>query len=71
MARSDTIREPRWRVQIFSPLGEVTHESTFKSLDRAKEYYDTLVIAKSVKRLEVRAAGAKVHQPDKHGSRTG
>ena len=58
MARADTIRESRWRVQVFSPLGEVTHESTFKSLERAEEYYGTVAIAKSVKRLEVRAEGA-------------
>jgi len=53
MARSDTILEPRWRVQVLSPNGAVTHESTFKSLELAEDYYATVEISKSVKRLEV------------------
>jgi hypothetical protein len=57
--RADTIREPRWRVQVYrSPLGEITHESTFKSSETAEAYYQTVCIPRSVKRLEVREPGA-------------
>jgi len=58
MTRAHSIAQPRWRVQVFSPLGEVTHGAQFKSLALAEDYYTAIYIDKSVKRLEVRAAGA-------------
>lgn len=49
--------QPRWRVQVWSPLGEVIHESTFKSQDSAEQYFDSLYLPRSVKRWEVRNVG--------------
>ena len=59
MSRAESIQVPRWRVQVFSPLGEVTHESGFKTAERAEEYFGTLSLPDSVKRLQVRSSGAK------------
>jgi hypothetical protein len=47
----------KWRVQIESPLGEVTHKSLFGVLMNAESYYETIYIPGSEKRLEIRDAG--------------
>ena len=63
MSRRDTMAEPSWRVQVIrgadAPIdlqGTVSHESLFPTLARAQEYYDSLYIKGSKKRMQERPA---------------
>jgi hypothetical protein len=63
MSRADTIAQARWRVQVLSPEGTITHESSFKVWDPAQDYYNTLHIVGSLKRLQVREEGETRFKP--------
>ncbi len=61
MSRADTIQEDRWRVQVRGGAHGlvVSHESPFTTLVSAENYYDTLHVPGSSKRLQLREAGAE------------
>ena len=58
MSRADTLSTSSWRVQVRRRAdGIITHGSKFRSLEKAKDYYDSVSIPGSEKSIEVRAAG--------------
>jgi hypothetical protein len=57
MSRKDTIAETTWRVRVQRHDGITTHDSIFRSIEAAREYYETIHIPGSEKYLETRAAG--------------
>jgi hypothetical protein len=60
VSRAETIGETsswRVRVRITALESRVTHESSFRSLEKAREYYEALHVPGSEKTIEVRAAG--------------
>ena len=59
MSRRDTMQEEHWRVRVVDATGRDTHGSGFKTQTAAENYYGTLAIAGSEKRLEVRRAGTQ------------
>jgi len=49
--------EAAWRVQVRRADGVVTHDSSFGSIQQARDYYDSVHIPGSDKTIELRAAG--------------
>jgi hypothetical protein len=58
VSRRNTIERESYRVWVVDQTDRVTHDSTFRTLDKAKAYYDSISIAGSTKQMQHRAAGA-------------
>jgi hypothetical protein len=46
-----------WRVRVRRSDGVITHDSSFDSIEQARDYYDSVYIPGSDKTMELRAPG--------------